>query len=156
MAEVSSASGGEERSADSPSDPNAISSVPGEAQAEFAAEHQPRRFKLWMVLVPVLVLVIALLASDIVRGRMPQEAAYEQVNAKLPVDQTSDSQALGLGGSRQADSKPAIVSPDTIHQLLGANPIQLKNDKSKTMNNSCRPWSKLTNFRASSKTTTSS
>lgn len=133
MAEESFAPAGEERSADIASDPNIATGMPDGDSSEFAARPQPRRFKLWMVLVPVLVVVIALLASDIFRGRMPQEKAFELVSAELPADQTSDAQALGLGGGRQSDSKPIVVEPDAIHQLLGRKPNttekrQIQND----------------------------
>jgi hypothetical protein len=86
-----------------------------------------RRFSAWMVLVPVLLIVIGLYASDILFGQNPQKKAFEQIQDILPRQQTAELQIPGAnsGGRRQdQDSEPAskIISADAVHKLIGRQP----------------------------------
>lgn len=92
------------------------------------AEHRPRRFPLtWVILLVLLVAAVGMLASDIYRGRMPQNRAFELINSKLkqPATDESDEMGGGMGGPRGGDQRGAQAKPLTIeavHDLLGRQP----------------------------------
>lgn len=77
---------------------------------------RPRRISpTWIILSVLLLLAAAALASDIFRGRIPQNAAFKQINGELDREQS----ALGEG---QGDSQSSLVSAQKIHELLGRQP----------------------------------
>jgi hypothetical protein len=93
------------------------------------ADTQPRRRRIsrtWIVLLPILAGAIALLASDIFRGRLPQNAAYQLVKGKLDLQQTDDSGDSdeldsGTGGRRRGNSQKPLTA-EGVHHLLGREP----------------------------------
>ncbi len=91
-----------------------------------------------MILVPLLLVAIGALASDVFRGRMPQSKAFELVNNKLMHQQSDDSGGFGgMGGGRSSkESQP--LTTEGVHDLLGRQP-DLVEKKSGNINDEMEP-----------------
>jgi hypothetical protein len=89
-----------------------------------AAPPDKRRLPLtWMILIPLLLVAVGMLASDIFRGRLPQKAAFEKVNERLTHDSSDDLDDSGGGfGGRRGGSQSKPLTAEAVHEILGRQP----------------------------------
>jgi hypothetical protein len=101
----------------------------GSADGEISAQPGKRRFPVtWMILLPLLAVAIGMFASDVFRGRLPQNAAFQKVNSKLVPDTSDDSDETGGGlGARRGGNQPQALTAEAVHELLGRKPDLVEN-----------------------------
>ena len=96
----------------------------GFTEGQLGSQPGQRRISVtWMILLPLLLIAAAMFASDVYRGRRPQQAAFEKVNSKLVPDAPDDSDDTGGGfGGRRGGNQPHPLTADAVHELLGRQP----------------------------------
>jgi hypothetical protein len=101
----------------------------GFADGEIGSQPGKRHMSVtWMILLSLLVVAAAMFASDVFRGRKPQQAAFEKVNSKLvPVAPDDPDDPGGGFGGRRGGNQPQPLTAEAVHELLGRKPDFVEN-----------------------------
>jgi len=101
----------------------------GFADGQIGSPTGKRRISVtWMILLPLLLVAAGMFASDVYRGRRPQNAAFQKINSKLVPDTSDDSEDTGGGfGGRRGGNPPQPLTADAVHELLGRQPDSVEN-----------------------------